>query len=306
MRKPSFSTSRFRHPHAGFTLVEVMLSLALCIVIAGLLAAASQMYLMNIQTERDELTRARAARAVLQTMAFDLRAAVQYKPVDETAIDESIAAAEEMLPGEEEEEETAEEPAEEEQVVEQPGLAGGPNSISFDISRLPRRDQFAPVVEAKTGRIVSIPSEIMNIQYMVGEVQEDDNSGNDVAQDGPRIGLLRMEFDRAAKRFADQGGGPVSGFEMMAEEVKAIAFRYYDGEQWYQDWDSNEMRTLPVAIEIKLQVDPRSAEVRQQQARAGDIEAAIALQEYSVVVHLPIAESAAAIQAREEMKNYVE
>lgn len=303
MMKPTFSIRRLRYLPAGFTLVEVMLSLALCIVIAGLLAAASQMYLMNIQVERDELTRARAARAVLQAMAFDLRAAVQYKPVDETAIDESIAAVEDMLPGAEE---ATEEPVEEEQVVEQPGLAGGPDSISFDISRLPRRDQFAPVVEAKTGRIVSIPSEIMNIQYMVGEVQEDDNSGNAVSENGPRIGLLRMEFDRAAKRYADQGGGPVAGFEMMAEEVKAIAFRYYDGQQWYQDWDSNEMRTLPVAIEIKLQVDPRSAEVRQQQARAGDIEATLALQEYSVVVHLPIAESAEAIQAREEMKNYVE
>ncbi len=299
-----------RVQRVGFTLVEVMLSLALCIVITGLLAAASQMYLMNIQVERNELTRSRAARAVLQVMAFDLRAAVQYKPVDETALDESIADAEEALAATQGEEGQAEEePAEEEeeQVVEQPGLAGGPNSISFDISRLPRRDQFAPVVDGKTGRVVSIPSEILNIQYMVGAVEEDTNSGNATQPDsGPRIGLLRMEFDRAAKRFADQGGGPVSGFEMMAEEVKGLAFRYYDGDQWYSEWDSNEMRTLPVAIEITLQVDPRTAEVVQQQARTGDLDAAFAMQEYRTVVHLPVAESAAAIQAREEMKNYVE
>ncbi len=299
-----------RVQRVGFTLVEVMLSLALCIVITGLLAAASQMYLMNIQVERNELTRSRAARAVLQVMAFDLRAAVQYKPVDETALDESIADAEEALAAAAGEEGQAEEEPveeEEEQVVEQPGLAGGPNSISFDISRLPRRDQFAPVVDGKTGRVVSIPSEILNIQYMVGTVEEDTNSGNDTQPDsGPRIGLLRMEFDRAAKRFADQGGGPVSGFEMMAEEVKGLAFRYYDGDQWYSEWDSNEMRTLPVAVEITLQVDPRTAEVVQQQARTGDLEAAFAMQEYRTVVHLPVAESAAAIQAREEMMNYVE
>ncbi|MDP1562571.1 MAG: type II secretion system protein GspJ [Pirellulaceae bacterium] len=291
----------------GFTLVEVMLSLALCVVIMGLLAAASQMYLMNIQVERDELTRSRAARAVLQVMAFDLRAAVQFKPVDESALDESIAAVEEAMAalggGETQ---TAPEP-EEQQVVEQPGLAGGPNSISFDISRLPRRDQFAPVVDGKTGRVVSIPSEILNIQYMVGTVQEDNPSSNrNQAESGPRIGLLRMEFDRAAKRFADQGGGPVSGFEMMAEEVKGLAFRYFDGAQWSQQWDSNEMRTLPVAIEIILQVDPRTAEVMQQQARTGDIDAAFAMQEYRTVVHLPVAESLAAMQAREELKNYVE
>lgn len=293
----------------GFTLVEVMLSLALCVVIMGLLAAASQMYLMNIQVERDELTRSRAARAVLQMMAFDLRAAVQYKPVDESALDESIADAEEALAtlGGEETPAEAEPEEEEEQVVEQPGLAGGPDSISFDISRLPRRDQFAPVVDGKTGRVVSIPSEILNIQYIVGTVQEDNKSGNQKqAESGPRIGLLRMEFDRAAKRFADQGGGPVSGFEMMADEVKGLAFRYFDGEQWYQQWDSNEMRTLPVAIEITLQVDPRTAEVMQQQARTGDIDAAFAMREYRTVVHLPVAESVAAMQAREELKNYVE
>jgi type II secretory pathway pseudopilin PulG len=292
----------------GFTLVEVMLSLALCIVIMGLLAAASQMYMMNIQVEREELTKSRAARAVLQVMAFDLRAAVQYKPVDETALDESIAVAEEALAAlGGEEAETEQESGEEEQVVEQPGLAGGPNSISFDISRLPRRDQFAPVVDGKTGRVVSIPSEILNIQYMVGTVQEDNKSGNETEpESGPRIGLLRMEFDRAAKRFADGGGGSVAGFEMMADEVKGLGFRYFDGAQWYSDWDSNQKRTLPVAVEITLQVDPRTADVVQQQARTGDIEAAYAMQEYVVVVHLPVAESAASIQAREELKNYVE
>jgi hypothetical protein len=142
---------------------------------------------------------------------------------------------------------------------------------------------------------------------LVGTVEQDANSGNDSqTASGPRMGLLRMEFDRAAKRFADEGGGNVAGFEMMAEEVKGLAFRYFDGDQWYEEWDSNQMRTLPVAIEIKLQVDPRSNEVRQQQSQTGDIEAAVALQEYSTIVHLPIAESAAAIQAREEMKNYVE
>jgi type II secretory pathway pseudopilin PulG len=293
-------------PVAGFTLVEVMLSLALCIVITGLLAAASQMYLMNIQTERDELTKSRAARAVLQVMAFDLRAAIQFKPVDETALDEAIADADEALAalGGEETQEPVEE---EEQVVEQPGLAGGPNSISFDISRLPRRDQFAPVLDGKTGQVVSIPSEILNIQYMVGTVEEDNRSGNATQpESGPRIGLLRMEFDRAAKRYADGGGGSVAGFEMMAEEVKGLSLRYFDGAQWFESWDSNEMRTLPVAIEITLLVDPRTAEVVQQQARSGDIDAAFAMQEYRTVVHLPIAESAAAIQAREEMKNYVE
>lgn len=288
----------------AFTLVEVLLALSLVLVIMGVLSAATQMYLMNIEVERDELTRSRAARAVLQVMAFDLRAAVQFKEIDEGALDQALDSVAAMLGTEEEDAEAAEEPTE--YVVEQPGLAGGPNSISFDISRLPRRDQFAPVVDSRTGRVVSIPSEILNVNYMVGQVDESQNGRGPDPEAGPRIGLLRMEYDRAAKRFADQGGGSMPGFEMMAEEVKSLTFRYFDGAQWYSSWDSNEQRTLPVAVEIVLQVDPRSIEFRQQQQRTGDFEAAYALQTYRTVVHLPIAESVSAMQAREELKSYVE
>ncbi len=299
-RRVERSTSRWR---CGFTLVEVLLALSLVLVIMGVLSAATQMYLMNIEVERDELTRSRAARAVLQVMAFDLRAAVQFKEIDEGALDQALDSASALLGGEEEEAADSE-PTE--YVVEQPGLAGGPNSISFDISRLPRRDQFAPVLDARTGRVVSIPSEILNVNYMVGQVDESQEGRGPDPEAGPRIGLLRMEYDRAAKRFADQGGGSMPGFEMMAEEIKSLSFRYFDGQQWYSDWDSNEQRTLPVAVEIVLQVDPRSAEFRQQQQRVGDFEAAFALQTYRTVVHLPIAESVSAMQAREELKSYVE
>jgi len=293
----------------GFTLMEVMLSLALCVVIAGLLAAATQMYLMNIEVERDELTRSRAARAVLQVMAFDLRAAIQFKQIDEGALDQALSSAAALLGGGEDEESAAAEQAtaEETYVVEQPGLSGGANSISFDISRLPRRDQFLPVVDGQSGRVISIPSEILNINYMVGMVEPSQQAGSQNPEQGEaQVGLLRMEYDRAAKRYADQGGGNLPGFEMMAQEVKSLRFRYFDGSNWAETWDSNQMRTLPVAIEITLLVDPRSAEYRRQQQQVGDLDAAFALQEYRTVVHLPIAESVAAMQAREELKSYVE
>ena len=301
MSTAALPARRRRPARLAFTLVEVLLSLSLVLVIMGVLSAATQMYLMNIEVERDELTRSRAARAVLQVMAFDLRAAVQFKEIDEGALDQALDSMSALLGGEEE---PTDEPAE--YVVEQPGLAGGPNSISFDISRLPRRDQFAPVVDGRTGRVVSIPSEILNSNYMVGEVDESQDGRGPDPEAGPRTGLLRMEYDRAAKRFADQGGGSMPGFEMMAEEVKSLTFRYFNGEQWSSDWDSNEQRTLPVAVEIVLQVDPRSAEFRQQQQRQGDFEVAYALQTYRTIVHLPIAESVSAMRAREELKSYVE
>ena len=123
----------------GFTLIEVLLALALSVVIVGLLSTAMNLFLLDLDRERDDVTRARAARAVLQLMADDLRAAIQYKELDMTALDEAIASAEAATATEEEAEEEA---TEEEIVVEHPGLAGGVNSISLDISLLPRRDQY--------------------------------------------------------------------------------------------------------------------------------------------------------------------
>jgi len=284
----------------GFTLVEVVLSLALCVVLVGLLATATQMFLMNLELERDELTRARAARAVLQLMAFDLRAAVQHKEIDESALDQSLEAASSML--EEEDEEAGNIPPEG-LFVEQPGLKGNDFSISFDISRLPRRDQFQPALDPRSGQVMSVPSEILNVNYMVGTVDEPSPGGESA---GPRMGLLRMEYDRAAKRYADQGGGQMPGYELIAEEVRQLNFRYFDGASWFDTWDTNEMRTLPVAIEISLMVDPRSPEFRRMQQAAGDTDALFALQRFVTIVHLPIAESVAVMRAREEMKLYVE
>jgi hypothetical protein len=40
--------------------------------------------------------------------------------------------------------------------------------------------------------------------------------------------------------------------ELLAPEVVEISFMYFDGTQWYEEWDSTLQQGLPVAIEIKL------------------------------------------------------
>ena len=40
----------------------------------------------------------------------------------------------------------------------------------------------------------------------------------------------------------------------LVPEVVAIEFRYFDGQMWNSAWDSRERKTLPVAIEVALQV----------------------------------------------------
>ena len=52
----------------------------------------------------------------------------------------------------------------------------------------------------------------------------------------------------------EEGGRPLE----LAEGVDGLNFRYYDGEEWADEWDSRITGTLPKAVEIVLVMrDPR-------------------------------------------------
>lgn len=43
--------------------------------------------------------------------------------------------------------------------------------------------------------------------------------------------------------------------EILCRNVRSFALRYYDGQLWYEDWDSTQMGDiLPVAVQVDLQI----------------------------------------------------
>jgi hypothetical protein len=47
----------------------------------------------------------------------------------------------------------------------------------------------------------------------------------------------------------------------MAPEVLAIEFRYFDGLEWFSEWNSQDMNGLPMAVEMAIMLfDPRTAD----------------------------------------------
>src|SRR6185436_6035571 len=43
--------------------------------------------------------------------------------------------------------------------------------------------------------------------------------------------------------------------EILCRNVRSFALRYYDGQTWYEDWDSTQMGDiLPVAVQVDLQI----------------------------------------------------
>ncbi len=70
-------------------------------------------------------------------------------------------------------------------------------------------------------------------------------------------GLVRRELDRfvPTPQLA-QSQNDEEPETLLAEEVKAIKFRYFDGTDWHDTWTSSEMRRLPRAVEVAIRFRP--------------------------------------------------
>jgi hypothetical protein len=68
-------------------------------------------------------------------------------------------------------------------------------------------------------------------------------------------GLARLEGDRMAIGYAMEQPALLSGStKILAPEIAAINFRYFDGIEWLLTWDGRTTGTLPQAVEITLGV----------------------------------------------------
>ena len=78
----------FRH---AFTLLEVVLAVALTAIIGTLIATAIDFHLRQLTVQRTRIEEAQVARAVLRRIADDLRAATLYRPAETASPDEMSA-----------------------------------------------------------------------------------------------------------------------------------------------------------------------------------------------------------------------
>jgi hypothetical protein len=146
-------------------------------------------------------------------------------------------------------------------------LTGTATELQFDISRIPRVDQYKGIVSSN-GELspVDLPSDVKTIAYYLrseasAESFNDDPHapGGDASTDGYGRGLMRAEMDRAVTSYADSSGGTASIYstaQLLADEVVGLGFEYFDGTEWPTEWDSSS-QGLPRAIRVWLSVKPR-------------------------------------------------
>lgn len=275
-----------KRSRSGFTLLELMLSLALTAVVTVLIGSLVQNYLINQAVGRERVRQAQLSRSILNMIAEDIRTTVRYQPFDTKGLTELLSgggggagggaggaqpggagggAAPAGGAG------TGESADMDSGVAAlPPGLYGTSTSIEIDVSRLPRPDEYyGQASDPVTGSLGDLATDIKTVGYYVQALRTDgiqDPLGSLKPIDGTNStsqgtgGLVRRSVDRAITQYAyqqSQSDALMRTGQLLAPEVIAIEFQYFDGAMWQTEWDSST-QGLPRVVKITIAVQRES------------------------------------------------
>jgi len=313
----------------GFTILEVVLTLSMAVVLMSLVGATLQFYARNMNVRDMDVRRVQLASSVLQMIADDLRATIYTEEFDSSALEGFLAGAAGQALA------SAVDPALSETLglgaidtstsaddtsmladpsmadtldlststltLKRPGIIGNQFEMQFDISRLPRLEQWQPTLGEQTTEVSDIPSDLKTVTYyvqptgVVGGVSDplqgflpQPEVGTSTSAPG---GLVRRELDRAANKWAVESGAMASLLttgDLVATEVIAIEFAYFDGTIWQMFWNSDDMQSLPVAIQVKITIgDPATAEGGDVASDTTTVGAATNARSFTQIIQIP-------------------
>ena len=261
--------------NAGVTLLELIISLALSGLLFAMITQMIGNHFYILQQQRDNVEEVQLARALLGRISQDIKSAVQYNGVDvqsalsdisldgamdilqgaDLGMDDIMGAAGNLLSGD-----GSDTPSYDFETTfpTNLGMYGDQATLRLDISRIPRQEEYQAMYDpGKPGALQDIPSDVKLVSYYCRNVSsETDASAQDVFIDDPTTpGLVRGQLSRAITSYAMNNGnfqGVQDTDQLLAPEVIALEFQYYDGYQWMQYWDSDEFEGLPLAVKIRM------------------------------------------------------
>jgi type II secretory pathway pseudopilin PulG len=244
---------------AGFTLLEVVLAIALCGAVMALLTTAIDLYLVRVDTSRTHVETSQLARALLNQIADDLRAARYSAPVSASG-GLSLGTGGEQEPSESETGTSS--AVEATGATSDLGIYGALTELRIDrAAERGWRQLTVPSTQLLTDADSQEMPQTVEYFFVEGRVMPSGKfaAGGvsvDTSLEG-YTGLYRRQTPTAAMITATgtASGGTSKGqepAELLAPEVVQISFMYSDGIQWYEEWDSSAQQGLPVAVEIKI------------------------------------------------------
>lgn len=243
---------RDRNRRNAFSLIEVILAIALSSTLLVLLTGSIGLYLFRVEASRSAVEQGQLARGVLQLIASDLRsAAVLYE--QDTSVTEALSASQESFDANELDQLPDDQTETTESSRPITGIFGDAVSIQVDIHKARAADPAVTFGNKVSQAAPTTLSGISSVRYLLANQ-----------------GLVRQEISREQVAWEeDQGatGSWETSSKIIAPEVVSLQLAYYDGDQLQPDWDSQEQDgALPTAIEVQLTFRYLDEEVPSQPA----------------------------------------
>ncbi|WP_425397895.1 prepilin-type N-terminal cleavage/methylation domain-containing protein [Aeoliella sp.] len=255
----------------GFTLIELILALALSAVLLAMLAAALSLGMSRAMVSRERVEQARLVEGVIGLIRSDVHHGVIYDPQDtSTAMQMAEAMAEFDVDSLDDigssdggssaggsssgvSSSSSEEDAESLSLRQPLGLYGTLQELQMDVYR--ERPNFELDSSGNVVPSASI-SGISTVRYALGEGGATLGVRGSMSGVEYGTGLIRQEANRDLLNWANQTGATtalVGTPQLVAPEVSRLEFRYFDGTQLYEYWDMQEMQgQLPRAVELRM------------------------------------------------------
>lgn len=256
----SLDTTRRR----GFTLLEVLLAIALSATLLALLVAAINQFLFRVTDSRKYIEEAQVARGVLEMIAQDLRSmAVAYEQDISSAASNSEAQALFDV-----DEADSEPPS-----AGLSGMGSSGASSSSSSSSVSGEESYRPHLGV-SGDLQSLQVDVLRVRpyYTLTEDTETPAVLMSIATDAITTvryllddqGLVRQEVGREESVRAEQQGLPQiweDTSRVVGPEVADLRFRYHDGTEALDFWDLEEQQgVLPVAVDVRIGLREPGAE----------------------------------------------
>ena len=175
------------------------------------------------------------------------------------------------------------------------GLIGSSTDLQLFISRPDRTLSYVTAQELASTS--DRTSDLMIVRYFMADsgggglsakVAERESLGNKSGA----IGLAKMQGDLYGLSTAMETSEELPQLNasvLLAKEVSVLTFRYYDGVNWQESWDSNALNELPIAVEITLRLR-NPEEAADALAEEEDDLYAVPETTHRMVVPIPVAE----------------
>ncbi len=297
----------------AFTLLEVVLVVGLAGTVVALLATALDLYLMRVDANRSRVESAQLARALLTEIADDIRAARYGSPSSDSggrggglggggrgnsggsssSSSGSTGGADSSNSG---------------RTVSSDTESAAQVNVIFGTATELRIDRVARWQWERTSREID-PAAPASADEMPQTVLYFFNDGetllaNRLAALGvladPALpgyaGLYRQQSATAAWKYQNSATGvsvsttEQAEAELLAPEVLALEFAYFDGTQMLEEWDTAQQGRLPRGVEIRLTLLEEPVELamtQDLQEREALLRSADSTVEYRLYVRLP-------------------